>query len=68
MDLSEVKSVVRDMLWEWEEDNLDGKECPTCKASCTMVRVSVVSYEGESNKWRCLNCLGLFTGKLEEVV
>jgi len=67
MDLAEERRQVREMLWDWERDHLDGKECPKCKASCTMVRVSVMPNEEGINKWRCLNCLGLFTEELKEI-
>ena len=70
MDLAEVRSVVREILWEFQENHLDDKECPKCMASCTMVKVSVQPDDPEEkfvNKWRCLNCLGLFTEGLESV-
>ena len=73
MDASEVRILVRQMLWDWERDHLDDKDCPKCKASCTMVRVSVQpdnpkeDEEAFVDKWRCLNCLGVFTEELKPV-
>ena len=70
MDLTDVKQIVREMLWEYQQDTIDEKNCPNCKASCTMIRVSVLPLENEegySNQWRCLNCLKLFTEELKEV-
>ena len=67
MDITDVKSIVREEQWEWEKNHLDDKDCPGCKANCTMIRVLVMDDEGDcTNKWRCLNCLGLFTEGLKE--
>jgi len=71
MQYNEVKTIVREILWEWEQEHFDGKDCPKCRASCTMVRVSVMPLEGDregfTNKWRCLNCLGVFTEELKSI-
>jgi hypothetical protein len=67
MDILEVKAIVRDVIWDWEREHLDSKDCPICQKECTMVSVSVMDKEGEyTTKWRCLNCLRLFIETLKE--
>ena len=46
---------------------VDTRECPKCKATTTMLRVCVEDTEEGIVKWRCLNCLGLFSEELKEV-
>ena len=42
--------------------------CPVCKADITMIGFDYWSDEGEyEDRYRCLNCLHLFTEKLEPV-
>ena len=44
------------------------KHCPICKADITMIGFDYWPDEGESeDRFRCLNCLQLFTEKLEPV-
>lgn len=70
MDLNDVRSIVREMRWEWEREHLDEKECPKCGRESTMIKVWVTPKNPEADfihKWRCLNCLGMFTEGLTEV-
>jgi len=70
MDIVDVKSIIREMRWEWERENLDSKKCPKCGIESTMIKVAVTPKDPEEesqNKWRCLNCLGLFTEELKEI-
>ena len=52
------------------EKHLSEKECPTCDAGTTMVKVEVWPNADELHihtRWRCLNCLGIFTETLKPV-
>jgi len=70
MDYMEVKQIFREELHRWLEHTLEGKKCPECGTITTMVKVFVEPPEGAPElaptvlKWRCLNCLGLFTEEL----
>ena len=46
------------------------KECPTCDAETTMIKVEVwPNAEGLyiPSRWRCLNCLEMFTETMKPV-
>lgn len=66
MDILEVRSIIRDVMWNWEKENLAQKDCPMCQKECTMIKVSVPDDETSIKKWRCLNCLDLFTEILKK--
>jgi len=67
MDCLEIKAIIRDAILDWEGEHLDFKNCPSCQKECTMLKFSVTDKEGEyANKWRCLNCLNVFTEILKE--
>ena len=66
MDYRDIKSMVSEEVWERLKEVVDTRECPKCKATTTMLRVCVEDTEEEIVKWRCLNCLGLFSEELKE--
>jgi len=64
MEDYEVRRIAREAV----EEAMPEKPCPNCKADTTFIKVEVYQ-EGDSpflTKWRCLNCLGLFTEELKE--
>ena len=72
MDYQEVKQIVRESLHQMFEDFRVQKECPKCGIQTTMLKVWVDPLTDASAwpesipKWRCLNCLGLFTETLKD--
>jgi len=72
MDYIDIRRVVWEVLHQELKEICDEKKCPRCHTVTTMVKVWVEPPEGESElaqaivKWRCLNCLGLFTEELKE--
>lgn len=73
MDYTEVRRVVTGELFQTLRDVRDWKRCPKCSRTTTMVKVYVEDVESKEEvaedliKWRCLNCLGLFSEELKEV-
>ena len=69
MDRREVESIVREQVQELQV----GKECPSCKRFCSMVKVYIEddTEEGKilggKTYFRCLGCLVLLEEKLEKV-
>ena len=68
MDYNEVKMICREQLREQLGEVQDERDCPVCSKRTTMLKVFVEDMEAgefrEGIKWRCLNCLGLFSEKL----
>ena len=64
MESYEMKRIAREAL----EQHITDKTCPKCKAETTFLRVSVWPEDDSPclEKWRCLNCLTLFTEELKE--
>ena len=69
MEYRDVRALISRELYDSLEKRLPMKECPVCKRAVTMVTVYVE--EGTElelglpvEKWRCMNCLGLFSEKL----
>ena len=62
MDYRRIRSMISEEVWGRLKEVVDTRECPKCKATTTMLRVCV-----DIVKWRCLNCLGLFSEELKEV-
>lgn len=70
MNYQDVKQLVREQLHHSLEEVVDQKKCPKCGFYVTMLKVHVEpSAEVLAEivtKWRCLNCLGLFTEEFKE--
>jgi len=61
MDEHMVERIVRRQL----EGVFADRECPVCKGDTTMIKVSVWSDGDFRTKYRCMNCLTLFTEELQ---
>lgn len=75
MEYHEVRQIAQEASWKFMKEFFDTKDCPVCKSSTTMLKVEVQSLEEDLEeelslpdvKWRCMNCMNLFTEKLEKV-
>ncbi len=73
MDYNETRNMIREEVHRRLEDIQGWKVCPECKVYTTMAKVCVEPLDEEGLgvsdtviKWRCLNCLKLFTETLRE--
>lgn len=73
MEYQDVRQIVRETLHQALEDFRAQKACPKCGTDTTMLKVYVEppkdasEFAVEIAKWRCLNCLGLFTEVMSPV-
>ncbi len=63
MEYHEVRRIVNEEL----DEIFPEKYCPICKADTTMIMVECWSEEDRVVRYRCMNCLKLFTEELKEV-
>ena len=63
MERPEVRRIVSEEL----DEVFPEKYCPHCKADTTMIKVEVWDENDSYVRYRCLNCLKLFTEELREV-
>ena len=67
MNYLQVRSLVREEFNRRIEERFPYRECPKCERYANMVKVFTEEGEEEVVKYRCLNCLTLFSERLEEV-
>lgn len=64
MDYTALRIIAKETLWNELAGIFSSRKCPICNEECSMIKVIVEDKE----KWRCLNCLTLFTEELKETI
>ena len=72
MDYAETRRLIDEIFNRRLDELREFRKCPKCGKETSMVKFFVEDFESKEEpaesieKWRCLNCLGLFTEELRE--
>ena len=72
MDHTETRRLIEEIFNRRFSELREFGKCPKCGRETSMIKFFVEDFESKEElaetveKWRCLNCLGLFTEELRE--